>query len=234
MGSTAGMPLDFVLAHNDTLEELCIEYCQFPLSALEFNDTSLGRLREDSLPHLRSFRGSASTLSAMIQARIDCLRMTLRRLIVRPTETEAETSEMKPMFDAFSGRRQIVSPHSERIELDICLWTDKELTHAVDGIQKFAICCGSSLEVMALKLPNMKTTAELLSELFGHFNMLRVIRLDENTFVGRETIGLKAESCPGTDECNCITSYVRVRSIASNCLGLEGIFVRYGFPCKGE
>jgi hypothetical protein len=236
---------NFVLAHDDMLEELDMEYGQDFLYALEFDDSSLGLLREDSLPHLRSFRGCASTLTVMIQARMKCLRTTLHKLIVGPSGRHDETSEMKHMFDAVqafrtsgdSGSPSFFSALRE-IELDIWLWRNGEQMPAIECIQKCATCCGSSLEIMTLMVPYMKITAELLGELFGHFVKLRVIRLDEKTFVGRKMVGPKAaEPCPGTDEYKhnngVIESYVR--SIASNCWALEEIFIRHdGLPCQDE
>jgi hypothetical protein len=229
---------DFVLAHDHTLEELDMEYVHS--SSLKFDDLSL---REDSLPHLCSFRGGASTLTAMIQARMNCLTNTLRRLIVGTFRRRDGLLEMKCMFDAMlafhngggSGSARRFSVLRE-IELDMqCLWGDEEgLIHAIDCIQKCAACFGSSLEVMTLMVPSrtrgIKT--ELLCELFGHFDKLKVIRLLEETFEGRMCISFQGPR-PGTYEYKHNKGIVEscLRSIASNCWALEEIIVRRYPPC---
>jgi hypothetical protein len=172
---------DFVLAHSDTLEELDMEYGQELMYALLFDDSCLGFLREDSLPHLRSFRGSASTLTVMIQARMNCLTTTLRKLIVGPGERHWEMSDMRSTCDAIvafqnrgdSGSAGCFSALRE-LELDLSYQSvDHDI---IECIEDCGQCFGSTLEVMTLSLP-MTITAELLSELFGNFDKLRVIRL---------------------------------------------------------
>jgi hypothetical protein len=222
---------DFVLAHNHTLEELDIEYDMNFLYALKF-DVSLGLLRADSLPHLRSFRGSASTVTVMIQARMNCLKTTLRKLIVG-SETRDETLEMKRMFDAMLAFRNSGGSGSagcfsvlREIELDISVCEDTDMIHAVTCIQKCATCFGSSLEIMTLMRLHVCITAELLGKLFGRFDKLRVIRLDEGTFVGRKMRQLDYALALDNykHKSTIIESYVR--SIASHCWALEEIFVK--------
>jgi hypothetical protein len=89
---------DFILAHNDTIE-LEMEYGEYDEYALQFNESSLTRLRLDSLPHLRSFRGNAMSFMIMAQARMKFLT-TMRRLVVGPGRVEEPTYHVQWMFDA--------------------------------------------------------------------------------------------------------------------------------------
>jgi hypothetical protein len=212
---------EFVLAHNLTLEDLDMTY------PLTFDDSSPGALREGSLPHLRSFEGSASTVTVMIQARLNCLKTTLRRLVVR---LFGGIFELKRMFDAMlafqrsggSGSAGCFSVLRE-IKLDIYRCEDMDMIHAVGCIQKCARCFGSSLEVMTLMLPHVRITAEMFSKLFGRFDKLRVIRLEEGSFVGRRPFDVLK---PDIYKHNSAIVESYVRSIASNCWALEEITVR--------
>jgi hypothetical protein len=82
---------------------------------------------------------------------------------------------------------------------------------------------------MTLRISFTMIMAELLGELFGHFIKLRVIRLDEKTFVGQKMVGPIATSpLLGMDEFKhnngIVESYMH--SIVSNCWALEEILVR--------
>jgi hypothetical protein len=90
-------------------------------------------------------------------------------------------SDMRSMCDAIvaiqnrgdSGSAGCFSALRE-LELDLSYQSvDHDI---IERIEDCGQCFGSTLEVMTLSLP-MTITAELLSELFGNFDKLRVIRL---------------------------------------------------------
>jgi hypothetical protein len=70
LGSLDGFA-DFILAHEDTLEEL-------DLGSLVFDRPEL--LKKDSLPKLKKFTGHHPIFRQMLDASLDCLHNLLGRL----------------------------------------------------------------------------------------------------------------------------------------------------------
>jgi hypothetical protein len=216
----------FISAHNNTIEELAIEYGHYDGYAFQFNQSALTRLGPDSLPHLRSFRGNASSFMIMAKARMKCLTTTLRRLVVGPSGVDDPTWELRWMFDA------ILSPVTDssgpalgglsalsELDLDLSQWKETERMAIVETIRLCAECFGSSLEVWIGTLPYcVQMDAEELGELFGLFKKLRVIFLP-----GAIIPQGKYEDDEGEG-----AKYVRI--LASKCLALEEICLWYHFP----
>ncbi|KIM75157.1 hypothetical protein PILCRDRAFT_827586 [Piloderma croceum F 1598] len=219
---------DFILTHNNTIEELDMEYGQYDDCALRFDRSALTRLGPDSLPHLRSFRGNASTFMIMAQARMKCLKTTLRRLVVGPGGVDDPTWELRWMFDAIlspvtggTSSGSALGRLSALIELDLDLsqWEERERTAIVEAIRLCAECCGPSLEVWIGTLPGVvPMNAEELGELFGLFQRLRVIFLPGAIIPRGKYEG---------DEGEC-AKYVRI--LASKCLALEEVCLKYYPP----
>jgi hypothetical protein len=216
---------DFILTHNNTIEELDMEYGEYDDYALRFDESALTRLGPDSFPHLHYFRGNASTFMIMAKARMKCLTTTLRRLVVGPGGVDDPTWELKLMFDA------IISPVTGgtssspalgrlsaliELDLDISQWGEREQTAIVESIRLCAECCSPSLEVWIGTLPYyVPMDAEELGELFGLFQRLRVIFLPEGIIPRRKYEGDEDERA----------KYVRI--LASKCLALEEVCFKY-------
>jgi len=216
---------DFILTHNNTIEELDMEYGEYDRYALQFDGSALTRLGPDSLPHLRSFRGNASTFMIMAKARMKCLTTTLRRLVVGPGGVDMPTWELRWMFDAILSPVTSSDPALGRLsalielDLDISQWEERERPEIVESIRLCAECCGPSLEVWMGTLPHAMTMdAEELGELFGLFQRLRVIFLPGTT-IPQGKYG---------DEGVC-AKYVRI--LAAKCLALEEVCLKY-YPPK--
>jgi hypothetical protein len=215
---------EFILTHNDTIEELDMEYGEYDEYALQFNESALTRLGPDSLPRLRSFRGNASSLKSMAQARMKCLTTTLHRLVVGPGGVDGPTWELHWMFDAILSITHGTGSDSVRgglsalreLDLDLSQWEERERTAIVDAIRRCAECCGPSLEVWRGTLPpSVQMDAQELGELFGLFRRLRAIFLDADIIPHGKYEGDEGE-------------YVRI--VASRCLALEEVHLKYYFP----
>ena len=219
---------DFILAHNDTIEELEMEYGEYDRYALQFNESSLTRLRPGSLPHLRSFRGNATSFMIMAQARMKCLTTTLRRLVVGPGGVDEPTYHVRWMFDAILslaidsiGSSPVLRGLSALTELnlDLSQWEDRERTVIVESIRRCAECCGPSLEVWRGSLPSaVEMDAEELGELFGLFERLRIIYLDADIIPKGKYEDDEGEGA----------AYVRI--LASKCGALEEVSLNYYYP----
>jgi hypothetical protein len=219
--------IDFVLAH-DTIEELDMEYGEYDRYALQFDESALTRLGPDSLPHLRSFRGNARSFMIMAQARMKSLTTTLRRLVVGPGGTDDPTYDVRWMFDAIlspitngTGRGPVLGGLSalKELDLDLSQWEERERTEIVESIRRCAECCGPSLEVWRGTLPSaVKMDAEELGELFGLFEMLKVIHLRAKIIPEGKYENDEGEGA----------AYVRV--LASRCRALEEVYLEHVFP----
>lgn len=216
---------DFILVHSDTIEELDMDYGEYDDEyALEFDNSSLTRLRANSLPRLRSFRGNASSFRIMAQAGMICLTTTLRCLVVGPGGIEP-IYELQSMFDT------ILSPATggvggpvlgglfglKELDLNISqreLWRWDEI---VGAIRQCAECCGPSLEVWRGTIPSvLEMDAEDFGLLFGAFGRLRVIHLN---------VGIIPEV--NYDDEDAGATYAHL--LALSCRALEAVFLIYSF-----
>jgi len=209
---------DFILAHNDTIEELDMGYSLRIDIAASFGSASLTRLRADSLPRLHSFRGNTLTLGVMAKARMSCLTTSLRRLVIGRRCVWSPAYELQPMFDALLSDG--ATPLSSLKEFEIEFW-HWERDRVQKDIRNFAKCCGASLEVWRGTLPYVKMNAQELGELFGLFEKLRVIHISARTIFG-------------TDEGDDDTVVAYVCSLASVCQKLQEACVIYQLPRKDE
>jgi len=226
----AGAPdfTDFILTHNNTIEELDMEYGEYDDYALQFDESALAQLGPDSLPHLRSFRGNALSFKIMAKARMKCLTTTLRRLVVGPGGVDDPTWDLRWMFDAIlspvtgiTSRDPALGRLSalKELDLDLSQWEERERTVIVEAIRLCAECCGPSLEVWIGTLPHcVQMDAEELGELFGLFKKLRVIFLPGAIIPRGKYEGDGGESA----------KYARI--LASKCLALEEVRLKYYPP----
>jgi hypothetical protein len=213
---------DFILNH-DTIEVLDIFYDGFGIGRLLLDDSSLPRLQADSLPRLRSFRGTPYTFEVMAQARMSCLRTTLTQLFVDPVKVYDSTLEIERMFDAVlfsnvgSGTGALRLSALKEIQLDM---SEMTCNNALEFIRQCARCCGDSLEVWRGHLPKVKMDVKVIAELFGQFERIRSIHLLEQTLIGHSFSQMKEDHIKAS-----------VSTIASSCLELrEVMIVQRMFP----
>jgi hypothetical protein len=208
--------IDFILAHNDTIEELEMEYMKYPGYTHAFNDLALTRLGPDSLPHLRSFKGSGFSLVIMVQAGMKCLNTTLQRLVVKPIKARRPMWEVQSMFDA------LLSPVTgggitglsvlKEFDVDLSEWEGGEVSDIIGTIGRCAECCGGSLEVWRMNFPyGICLDAEVLVESFGLFKRLKVIHLPAGIIRASNKYGAK------------VGQGAYVHSLASGCRALEEV-----------
>jgi hypothetical protein len=215
--------LDFIIAHSDTIEKLELSHSLdinvgFPL------DSSLSFRRADMLPRLHTFCGSMMTFEAMAQARLESLKMTLRRLQVRTAPVRP--ASLKRTFEAILspqiGSGSPLGRLSVLTEISLCIpcWSEGEWSEFKHVTELFARCCGSSLEVWKDALPpREKVDCKLLAEVAGMFEKLRVFHIHEENILGRTQ-----DDAPRRNKDKEIEQYLT--ELALNCSTLENFVVR--------
>jgi hypothetical protein len=179
-GSGPGDFADFILAHSDTIEELDVERGGFFEPMIDEN--SWPRFQTSSLPHLRLLRAHPSMFKAMAYARMHCLRTTLSRLAVG-------SGGLKGLFNAVLspeiGRGPAIGQLLALREIELNFFKLKWDDEVAEVIRQCARCC-SLLEVWRGIL-DFPVNAEVLGEVFGLFENLRVIYLREDVILGTES-----------------------------------------------
>jgi len=174
---------DFIIAHGGTLEELELGYGEYDGYAMDFGG-SARKLKTDSLPHLKSFKGHASAFKEMVQARMDSLRL-LRVLEVGPGGVDDPVWELEELFDELDrwraeeqpGRPPVLGALKD-LRLDLSQWEESAVDNVLEALDRCAKLCGRTLEVWRgdITIPFQPGEHNFG---FGKFEKLRVIYLKE-------------------------------------------------------
>ena len=163
----------FLLSHG-TIKELDVHNSIQP-------DTSL--FTPDTLPHLSSFDGSASTIGDMASIRMNCLSGTLRRLTIRSPDLYSLVQMLK-QFQSANGLGSANTNHARHSRLlaglrDIRLPFPLERSVGTTGIiRDLGTLCGDSLDTWRGYLTMESISACEFANLFRPYKKLGTIELD--------------------------------------------------------
>jgi hypothetical protein len=210
---------EFLLTH-ETIEEL---------STANIVEPDLVAFTEDTLPRLRSFTGSASTIGGMATTGMKSLSKYLRHLVIRPSGFAVDLMwGLIRSADDDSNDHQPPSGLStlQDIQLYNIGWRTADETTML--ISESARCCGRSLETWrgtlavdgSLETIEVFISAVELGNLFAAFTRLRTIYLEIRDIDDDDEGPL-----PFQDFETVFSSHVR--ELARRCATLQTIYVKH-------
>jgi len=209
---------DFILSHGRTLEDLNLAFRNYDQPWLEFDAE---KLKIDSLPRLRSFKGNIATFRPMVDARMECLR-SLRILDIGPEGCSSVLVECFELFEEldrwYDGMRSL-----EELKLDLAWWEGELAERNTMGLVR---CCGETLgrTVRVWKgdiLIGMSW--DDLAEAFAGFPALKVLHVRESPFYPQPGFKGSGSGSGGSVRRSDLEDFVL--TIAAQCEELEEMIV---------
>lgn len=167
---------EFLVAHGGTLEELEL-VSKKRGGAMIFGSSQ--KLKRDSLPHLKSFKGHSWALYQMIMARMECLK-SLRRLefgagsSFDPSVIYQDIFEQVDQWRAEDGTNLVLG-NLEELQIDLN-YSDLSVDKILGTIHSCARLWGRTLKVWLGDVVMMQL--DELAPAFVGFEKLRVIHHD--------------------------------------------------------
>jgi hypothetical protein len=228
--------IDFLVAHSDTLEELCLGFDELDAERAtvfivpgEPEDYCLSRFRPETLSALKSFKGQASCLRLMALAGLKCLETIKRVCVSSGVGFIGWTEGWGPMFDVMEQSSVRCLSGVQELYFDLTHWDQPEIRHEAtqQELRRITSLVGPSLEVWNGGLPKpsgphtIMQTIEDWIDFFAHFQKLRIVYLPSLPISSEDDGSMSGESLKDMP--------TFVVQLAGNCPLLHQVYVYNDF-----
>lgn len=178
-GENADELIEFLVSHGATLEELNYAFSPSIRSSGVFHDSRI--LQVDSLPHLKSYRGTSLLLEQMIQKRMFCLQSSLEKAVVHIAGRRDCSSIMETFLNAThkSSHSPFTLDSLRELDIDRIPWNEQSRDLILEFLIRTGKLCSRSLEVWCGTF-YADVDPERLGQAFSYFKSLHTIWLRED------------------------------------------------------